>query len=165
MQQSFLKIVFLTSVVVSTTSHAFPEQPSVISTSTSKPIFANYRGVYGSHSGKDMSRMHVAFPDVDKTPQSSGPIPIPYPVFGIDSDKSTGSKKVKPGETTPRNKPNQPKHHGFQAKKDPTEPDIAPARNTGKAYYAPWSMDVKHEGKNVSRIGDPLFHRKKNILP
>jgi hypothetical protein len=27
-----------------------------------------------------------------------------------------------------------------------------------------YSFDVKFEGKNVCRLGDPLWHNKKNIL-
>ena len=27
-----------------------------------------------------------------------------------------------------------------------------------------YSFDVKFEGKNVCRLGDPLFHNKKNIM-
>jgi hypothetical protein len=27
-----------------------------------------------------------------------------------------------------------------------------------------YSFDVKFEGKNVCRLGDPLFHNKKNIV-
>ena len=31
-------------------------------------------------------------------------------------------------------------------------------------FVGPGSMDVKFEGKNVCRLGDPLFHNKKNMM-
>jgi hypothetical protein len=34
----------------------------------------------------------------------------------------------------------------------------------GEAEYMMYSFDVKMEGKNVCRLGDPLFHNKKNIM-
>jgi len=33
----------------------------------------------------------------------------------------------------------------------------------GPAEFLLYSFDVKFEGKNVCRLGDPLFHNKKNI--
>ena len=37
-------------------------------------------------------------------------------------------------------------------------------RNMGECEFMMQSMDVKFEGKNVARMGDPLFHNKKNIM-
>jgi len=34
----------------------------------------------------------------------------------------------------------------------------------GKCEYMMYSFDVKYEGKNVARLGDPLFHSDKNIM-
>ena len=34
----------------------------------------------------------------------------------------------------------------------------------GEAEFMLYSFDVKFEGKNVCRMGDPLFHNKKNIM-
>jgi hypothetical protein len=34
----------------------------------------------------------------------------------------------------------------------------------GECEYMMYSFDVKFEGKNVCRLGDPLFHNKKNIM-
>jgi hypothetical protein len=34
----------------------------------------------------------------------------------------------------------------------------------GAAEFMLYSFDVKFEGKNVCRLGDPLFHNKKNIM-
>jgi hypothetical protein len=35
--------------------------------------------------------------------------------------------------------------------------------NLGAAEFMLYSFDVKLEGKNVCRLGDMLFHNKKNI--
>jgi hypothetical protein len=34
----------------------------------------------------------------------------------------------------------------------------------GEAEFMMYSFDVKYEGKNVCRLGDPMFHNKKNIM-
>ena len=34
----------------------------------------------------------------------------------------------------------------------------------GEAEYMMYSFDVKLEGKNACRLGDPLFHNAKNIM-
>jgi hypothetical protein len=34
----------------------------------------------------------------------------------------------------------------------------------GEAEFMMYSFDVKLEGKNACRLGDPLFHNKKNIM-
>jgi hypothetical protein len=34
----------------------------------------------------------------------------------------------------------------------------------GEAEFMMYSFDVKFEEKNVCRLGDPLFHNKKNIM-
>ena len=34
----------------------------------------------------------------------------------------------------------------------------------GEAEFMLYSFDVKFEGKNACRLGDPLFHNSKNIM-
>ncbi len=34
----------------------------------------------------------------------------------------------------------------------------------GECEFMLYSADVKIEGRNVCRLGDPLFHNKKNIM-
>ena len=34
----------------------------------------------------------------------------------------------------------------------------------GEAEFMMYSFDVKLEGKNACRLGDPLFHNKKNTM-
>jgi hypothetical protein len=36
--------------------------------------------------------------------------------------------------------------------------------NMSECEFMMYSFDVKFEGNNVCRMGDPLFHNKKNIM-
>jgi hypothetical protein len=36
--------------------------------------------------------------------------------------------------------------------------------NRSECEFMLYSFDVKFEGNNVCRMGDPLFHNKKNIM-
>ncbi len=36
--------------------------------------------------------------------------------------------------------------------------------NRDECEYKMYSFDVKFDGKNVCRMGDPLFHNKKNMM-
>ncbi len=55
-------------------------------------VFANAREI-GSKKGG--GKIISVFPDVCLTPSPSGPIPIPFPKFGPDSDNTRGVKKTK----------------------------------------------------------------------
>jgi hypothetical protein len=41
---------------------------------------------------------------------------------------------------------------------------VASSKTKGEAEFMMYSFDVKIEGKNVCRLGDPLFHNAKNIM-
>jgi hypothetical protein len=41
---------------------------------------------------------------------------------------------------------------------------VVSSANMDVAEFMMYSFDVKFEGKNVCRMGDPLFHNKKNIM-
>jgi hypothetical protein len=104
-------------------------------------VFANGRGIASEDSGGQS----IVFPDVCKTPSPGGPIPIPYPNIGQSSDADKGPKTVTVNGKMPMVK-------GAQYK-----------TSTGdEAGTAGGGVDVKFEGKNVCRLGDPLFHNKKN---
>lgn len=45
------------------------------------------------------------FIDIAKTPEPSGPIPVPYPTTGMASDTTKGSEKVKVGDLTVKDEP------------------------------------------------------------
>jgi len=121
--------------------------------------FANSRGIAHKGSGG----MSPVFPDVCKTPTPGGPVPIPYPNIGKSSDTAKGAKKVKTDGKMPMVK---------GAKYSITTGDeagsagggIISSKIKGEAEYLMYSFDVKFEGKNVCRLGDPMFHNKKNIL-
>jgi hypothetical protein len=121
-------------------------------------VFANGRGVVHKGSGG----MSTVFPDVCKTPTPGGPVPIPYPNIGKSSDTTGGPGSVKVDGQMPMVK---------GAKYAVTSGDeagtagggIISSKIKGEAEFLLYSFDVKFEGKNVCRLGDPLFHNKKNI--
>jgi uncharacterized Zn-binding protein involved in type VI secretion len=110
-------------------------------------VFANGRGIAHKGSGG----MSIVFPDVCKTPSPGGPIPIPYPNIGKSADTTSGPAKVKTDGKMPMVK---------GSKYMMTTGDEAGSAGGVMMY----SFDVKFEGKNACRMGDPLFHNKKNIM-
>ncbi len=107
--------------------------------------------------------MSTVFPDVCKTPSPGGPVPIPYPNIGMSKDTSSGPTKVKTDGQMPMVK---------GAKYMMTTGDeagsagggVASSKIKGEAEFMMYSFDVKFEGKNACRLGDPLFHNAKNIM-
>ena len=120
--------------------------------------FANLRGICHKGSGG----MSIVFPDVCKTPSPVGPIPIPYPNIGMASDTSQGPTTVKTDGQMPMVK------GAKYMKSSGDEPGVAGGVisnvNMSVCEYLLYSFDVKFEGKNVCRMGDMLWHHKKNIL-
>lgn len=107
--------------------------------------------------------MSPVFPDVCKTPSPGGPIPIPYPNIGKASDTSKGPKKVKcDGEMTMVKGAKYSTTTGDEA--GTAGGGVISGKTKGEAEFMMYSFDVKFEGKNVCRLGDPLFHNKKNIM-
>ena len=121
--------------------------------------FANSRGIAHKGSGG----MSTVFPDVCKTPTPGGPVPIPYPNLGKSSDTAKGPKTVKTDGKMPMVK---------GAVYSTTTGDeagtagggVVSSKTKGEAEFMLYSFDVKFEEKNVCRLGDPLFHNKKNIM-
>jgi hypothetical protein len=122
--------------------------------------FVNSRGV--SHKGS--GGLSTVFPDVCKTPAppAPSPIPIPYPNIGMASDTSQGPTSVKTDGQMPMVK------GAKYMKSSGDEPGVAggvmSSVNMSECEYMMYSFDVKFEGNNVCRMGDPLFHNKKNIM-
>jgi hypothetical protein len=118
--------------------------------------FANSRGIVHKGSGG----LSIVFPDVCKTPP--GPVPIPYPNIGMASDTSKGPKSVKTDGQMPMVKGAE------YSRSTGDEPGVAKGvisnDQMGVCEFMMYSFDVKFEGKNVCRMGDPLFHNKKNIM-
>jgi hypothetical protein len=121
--------------------------------------FANGRGIAHKGSGG----MSTAFPDVCKTPAPPAPpIPIPYPNIGQASDASDGPDTVKTDGKMPMVK--GAKYSKSSGDEPGTIGGILSSSNRDVCEFMLYSFDVKFEGKNVCRMGDPLFHNKKNIM-
>jgi len=121
--------------------------------------FANSRGIAHKGSGG----MSIAFPDVCKTPAPpAGPIPIPYPNIGKASDTSKGPSKVTTDGKMPMVK--GAKYSRSSGDEAGSAGGVLSSKNMGDCEFMMYSFDVKFEGKNVCRMGDPLFHNKKNIM-
>lgn len=121
-------------------------------------VFANSRGVDHKGSGG----MSMVFPDVCKTPTPAGPIPIPYPNIGTASNTSKGTKKVKVDGKMAMVK--GAKYSMTSGDEPGTVGGVISGKFKGEAEYMMYSFDVKFEGKNACRLGDPLWHNKKNIV-
>lgn len=120
--------------------------------------FANTRGI--SHKGS--GGMSMVFPDVCKTPVGSAVVPIPYPNIGQATDTSKGPKTVLTDGKMPMVKGAQySKSSGDEAG---VQKGVISSDQKGVCEFMMYSFDVKFEGKNVCRLGDPLFHNKKNIM-
>lgn len=120
--------------------------------------FANCRGIAHKGSGG----MSIVFPDVCKTPSPAGPIPIPYPNIAKAADTSDGPGTVKCDGKMPMVK--GAKYSKSMGDEAGTAGGLVSSVNRDAAEFMMYSFDVKIEGKNVCRLGDPLFHNKKNIM-
>jgi len=124
----------------------------------SQTTFANGRGIAHKGSGG----MSTVFPDVCKTPTPGGPIPIPYPNIGKSSDTSGGPKKVKTDGQMPMVQ--GATYSMTSGDEAGSAMGVISNKIKGVAEFMLYSFDVKFEGKNVCRLGDALFHNKKNIM-
>jgi hypothetical protein len=120
--------------------------------------FCNTRGIAHKGSGG----MSPVFPDVCKTPTPGGPVPIPYPNIGKSSDTSKGPKSVLTDGKMPMVK--GAVYSTSTGDEAGTLKGIISNDQKGVCEFMMYSFDVKFEGKNVCRLGDPLFHNKKNIM-
>ncbi len=121
-------------------------------------VFANSRGVDHKGSGG----MSIVFPDVCKTPTPGGPVPIPYPNIGQATNTSKGTKKVKVDGKMAMVK--GAKYSMTSGDEPGSVGGVISGKIKGEAEYMMYSFDVKLEGKNACRLGDPLWHNKKNIV-
>ncbi len=126
----------------------------------SQKTFANSRGIVHKGSGG----ISIVFPDLCYTiVPILGKVPIPYPNIGKASDTDKGPKKVKTDKKMPMVK-------GAKYKKTSGDEagtaggGIISAKQMKEAEFMMYSFDVKFEGKGVCRLGDPMFHNKKNIM-
>ncbi len=120
--------------------------------------FANGRGIAHKGSGGQS----LVFPDVCLTQVGNAVVPIPYPNLGKSSDTTKGPKSVKTdGEMPMVKKAVYSKSTGDQPG---TKKGVASGTIKDVCEFMMYSFDVKFEGKNVCRLGDPLFHNKKNTM-
>ncbi len=119
-------------------------------------VTANGRGI--AHAGSN--GQSIVFPDVCKTPSPGGPIPIPYPNIARSADVTGGPKSVKVQGKMPAVK--GAKYGQSTGDEAGTAGGIMSSTTKGEAEFMMYSFNVKFEGKNVCRLGDALFHNKKN---
>ncbi|OZY87476.1 hypothetical protein CBP51_11025 [Cellvibrio mixtus] len=120
--------------------------------------FSNTRGIAHKGSGG----MSTVFPDVCKTPVGSAVVPIPYPSIGKSSDTSKGPKTVVIDGQMPMVK--GAVYSTSTGDEAGTLKGVISSQNKAECEFMMYSFDVKFEGKNVCRLGDPLFHNKKNTM-
>lgn len=119
-------------------------------------VFANGLEI----SGKAVSAKTIAaFPDVCMTPPENPAtppgIPVPYPNFAMagDTEKGTGTVKIKDKTVNLKNKSDMSKTSGDEAGAA-AKKGVVSSKNTGKSYFNSWSNDVKFEGESVVRMSD-----------
>jgi hypothetical protein len=121
-------------------------------------VFVNGRGAVHQGSGG----MSTVFPDVCQTPSPAGPIPIPYPNIGQAANTSGGTSTVTFDGCMPMTK--DAKYSMTSGDEAGTAGGVVSGTIMGEAEFMMYSFDVKLDGKNACRLGDPLFHNKKNIM-
>jgi hypothetical protein len=121
-------------------------------------VFVNGRGVAHQTSGG----MSMVFPDVCKTPTGAGPIPIPYPNIGKASDTTKGPATVKTDGSMPMVKGAE--YCVTSGDEAGSVGGVMSSTCMGPAEFMTYSFDVKFEGNNVCRLGDSLFHNRKNTM-
>lgn len=120
--------------------------------------FSNSLGIAHKGSGGKS----IVFPDVCKTQIGNAIVPIPYPNIGQSADTDKGAKSVKTDGQMPMVKGAvYKKSSGDEAG---SKKGLISGTNKDQCEFMMYSFDVKFEGKNVCRMGDPLFHNKKNIM-
>ncbi len=120
--------------------------------------FANGRGIVH----KDSGGVSTVFPDVCKTQCGPPVVPIPYPNIGKASDTDKGTKKVKIDKKMAMVK--GAKYSKSTGDEAGSLKGVVSSTTSDECEFMMYSFDVKMEGKNACRLGDPLFHNKKNIM-
>jgi hypothetical protein len=119
-------------------------------------VFANMLGVVHQGSGG----MSTIFPDVCNTPTPAGPVPIPYPNIGQSMNTSAGPTTVTTDGMMPMTKDAQ--YAMSQGDEAGSAMGVMSGQIMGVCQFMMYSFDVKFEGSNVCRLGDPLFQNAKN---
>ncbi len=120
--------------------------------------FSNGRGIAHKGSGGKST----VFPDVCLTPVGNAIVPIPYANTGQSADTTKGPKSVKTDGVMPMVKGALYSKSSGDA--GGSRKGVASGTIEDVCEFMMYSFDVKFEGRNVCRLGDPLWHNKKNIL-
>lgn len=111
---------------------------------------------------KGSGGMSMVFPDVCKTPAPPAPpIPIPYPNIGKSSDTTGGSSSVKADGNMVMVK--GAKYAMSAGDEAGNVGGLISGTFKQECEFLLYSFDVMLDGKNVCRMGDMLWHNKKNI--
>lgn len=122
-------------------------------------VFANSRGVAHKGSGGQTP----VFPDVCLTPAPPAPpVPIPYPNIAMSSNTSAGPTTVTTDGQMPMTK--DAKYQMSTGDEPGVNGGVMSGVTMGECEFMMYSFDVKFEGKEVCRLGDPLFQNKKNAM-
>jgi hypothetical protein len=121
-------------------------------------VFVNGRGVAHKKSGG----ASTVFPDVCKTPTPGGPVPLPYPNVGQSLATTGGPTRVTIDGAMPMVK--GAKYAVTSGDEPGSAGGVISNVIKGEAEFITYSFDTKLEGRNVCRLGDALFHNKKNTM-
>jgi hypothetical protein len=119
--------------------------------------FANTKGIAHKGSGG----LSNVFSDVCKIPAPGTP-PVPFPNIGRAADTSKGPTTVTTDGQMPMVKGAQ--YSKSTGDEPGTVGGVVSGVNRNVCEFMNYSFDVFFEGKNVCRMGDPLYHNKKNIM-
>lgn len=119
--------------------------------------YSNGRGIaHGGSGGKS-----VVFPDVCRTKVGKSVIPLPYTNVGRSSDTTGGPTTVKvEGKMAMVKGAKYGRSTGDERGK---RGGVVSGTYCAECEYASYSFDVKIEGRNAGRLGDRLFHNKRNV--
>lgn len=120
-------------------------------------VFANGRGIVHTESGGHST----VYPDVCLTPSGDGMKPIPYSNTGDARDTSEGPTSVTLDGCMPMVK--GAKYRKTSGDEPGTGGGVVSGVHRQVAEFTSYSFDVKLEGKNACRLGDTLFHNRKNV--
>jgi Domain of unknown function (DUF4150) len=96
--------------------------------------------------------------NVCKTPTPGGPVPLPYPnVSASSATKTPGTKEAQ----RPKLETTHQKIKSGVGDEAGSMSGLVSSHVKGVCEYMAYSFDVMFEGKNVCRLGDPLFHNRR----
>jgi len=89
-------------------------------------------------------------------------VPIPYPNTGKSADTSEGPNDVTTDGSMPMVK--KAKYKKTTCDEPGVDGGVISKVFTDVAEFLCYSFDVMFEGRNVCRLGDALYHNKKNAM-